>query len=313
MRRTIATTALLAACTLASAQAVYEVGIQFNDQPEIVRVESQPFNMSADSDRSLESRFVQRTVAFNLFGDGEPTLSAMHLQIHAPASDDTRLLSRARAVAAFDDLVFTAAESKTILVNMEYVVPGIVFAVPHGEDYAGITYTNEITIEIDDQTYHGSATVTLTGDSDRFEVEFAGVFLDRAGGVISIRDIPVTTNKPMGLRIEVTKSIDRPQGVTGQEMLIRLRTPDSGFPIDSDIFTLPEGVRVDSTQARISNNRWLICPADINRDGGVNIFDFLEFQNLFDAGDITADFDLDGSLTIFDFLAFQNAFDAGCP
>ncbi|MFI4917576.1 MAG: hypothetical protein ACIAS6_13860, partial [Phycisphaerales bacterium JB060] len=26
-----------------------------------------------------------------------------------------------------------------------------------------------------------------------------------------------------------------------------------------------------------------------------------------------ADFDGDGELTIFDFLAFQNAFDAGCP
>ena len=26
-----------------------------------------------------------------------------------------------------------------------------------------------------------------------------------------------------------------------------------------------------------------------------------------------ADFDRDGSLTLFDFLCFQNAFDAGCP
>ena len=54
------------------------------------------------------------------------------------------------------------------------------------------------------------------------------------------------------------------------------------------------------------------CPADLNGDGVLNIFDFLEFQNLFDAGDPRADFDGDGSLTIFDFLAFQNAFDAGC-
>ncbi|MFI4916566.1 MAG: GC-type dockerin domain-anchored protein [Phycisphaerales bacterium JB060] len=47
-------------------------------------------------------------------------------------------------------------------------------------------------------------------------------------------------------------------------------------------------------------------------DGELTIFDFLSFQNLFDAGDPAADFDGDGSLTIFDFLAFQNAFDAGC-
>ncbi len=54
------------------------------------------------------------------------------------------------------------------------------------------------------------------------------------------------------------------------------------------------------------------CRADLDGDGDLTIFDFLEFQNLFDSGDLAADFDGDGSLTIFDFLAFQNAFDAGC-
>src|SRR5690606_28183658 len=55
------------------------------------------------------------------------------------------------------------------------------------------------------------------------------------------------------------------------------------------------------------------CRADIDGDGALTIFDFLAFQNAFDAGDVsTADFDGDGSLTIFDFLAFQNEFDAGC-
>ena len=54
------------------------------------------------------------------------------------------------------------------------------------------------------------------------------------------------------------------------------------------------------------------CRVDLDGDGSLTIFDFLEFQNLFDAGDPLADFDGDGSLTIFDFLAFQNEFDAGC-
>ena len=57
----------------------------------------------------------------------------------------------------------------------------------------------------------------------------------------------------------------------------------------------------------------LDCRADLDGDGDLTIFDFLAFQNLFDAGDTAADFDGDGELTIFDFLAFQNAFDAGCP
>ena len=54
------------------------------------------------------------------------------------------------------------------------------------------------------------------------------------------------------------------------------------------------------------------CYADFDGDGDLTIFDFLAFQNAFDAGDIAADCDEDGSLTLFDFLCFQNAFDAGC-
>ncbi|MEQ8845912.1 MAG: GC-type dockerin domain-anchored protein [Phycisphaerales bacterium] len=54
------------------------------------------------------------------------------------------------------------------------------------------------------------------------------------------------------------------------------------------------------------------CRVDIDGDGALTIFDFLGFQNLFDAGDLQADFDGDGALTIFDFLTFQNEFDAGC-
>jgi len=54
------------------------------------------------------------------------------------------------------------------------------------------------------------------------------------------------------------------------------------------------------------------CRPDLDGDGELTVFDFLAFQNLFDAGDLAADFDEDGSLTLFDFLQFQNEFDAGC-
>ena len=54
------------------------------------------------------------------------------------------------------------------------------------------------------------------------------------------------------------------------------------------------------------------CPADLDGDGSLTIFDFLAFGNLFDLMDPAADFDGDGEFTIFDFLAFQNAFDVGC-
>lgn len=57
------------------------------------------------------------------------------------------------------------------------------------------------------------------------------------------------------------------------------------------------------------------CYADANRDGILNIFDFLGFQNAFSEGHSYADCDSDGQLTIFDFLCFQNAFASGeaCP
>ena len=55
------------------------------------------------------------------------------------------------------------------------------------------------------------------------------------------------------------------------------------------------------------------CRADLDGDGVLTFFDFLEFQNLFAMGDLRADFTGDGALDFFDFLAFQNEFAAGCP
>lgn len=55
------------------------------------------------------------------------------------------------------------------------------------------------------------------------------------------------------------------------------------------------------------------CRADLDGDGELTFFDFLEFQSLFAAGDLRADFNGDGALDFFDFLAFQNEFAAGCP
>jgi hypothetical protein len=54
------------------------------------------------------------------------------------------------------------------------------------------------------------------------------------------------------------------------------------------------------------------CRVDIDGDGALSIFDFLAFQNAFEAGDRAVDLDGDGRATIFDFLVFQNEFQAGC-
>ena len=71
-----------------------------------------------------------------------------------------------------------------------------------------------------------------------------------------------------------------------------------------DPWIIMDNVRVDAAGE--------VCRADIDGDGQLTIFDFLEFQNLFSAGDLRADFDGDGELTLFDFLAFQNEFAQGC-
>ncbi|MEQ9095560.1 MAG: 5'-nucleotidase C-terminal domain-containing protein [Phycisphaerales bacterium] len=54
------------------------------------------------------------------------------------------------------------------------------------------------------------------------------------------------------------------------------------------------------------------CYADFDLDGELTLFDFLAFQNAFDAGETAADCDRNGSLDLFDFLCFQNGFAAGC-
>ena len=73
-----------------------------------------------------------------------------------------------------------------------------------------------------------------------------------------------------------------------------------------------DGIADFAVAAAVGDTVYVIegnCSADLDGDGEATIFDFLAFQNAFDAGDPIADFDGDGDLTIFDFLAFQNAFD----
>lgn len=55
------------------------------------------------------------------------------------------------------------------------------------------------------------------------------------------------------------------------------------------------------------------CYADFDRNGTLDVFDFLAYQNAFAVGDYRADCDGCGSLDIFDFLCFLTLFNDGCP
>jgi probable HAF family extracellular repeat protein len=54
------------------------------------------------------------------------------------------------------------------------------------------------------------------------------------------------------------------------------------------------------------------CAADCDGNGGLDLFDFLCFVNLFNDEDPAADCDGDGGFSLFDFLCFVNLFNEGC-
>jgi T5SS/PEP-CTERM-associated repeat protein len=54
------------------------------------------------------------------------------------------------------------------------------------------------------------------------------------------------------------------------------------------------------------------CTADVNHDGQVDFFDYLDFAQAFADEDPSADFNEDGQVDFFDYLDFAAAFAAGC-
>jgi trimeric autotransporter adhesin len=55
------------------------------------------------------------------------------------------------------------------------------------------------------------------------------------------------------------------------------------------------------------------CPADLDGSGSLDLFDFLTFFNLLNAGDAGADCDGDGSVAPADFACYSALFAEGCP
>jgi len=55
------------------------------------------------------------------------------------------------------------------------------------------------------------------------------------------------------------------------------------------------------------------CPADLNDDNEPDVFDFIAFQEAFQAGEAVADCDGNGAFDIFDYVCFQGTFQNGCP
>ncbi|MCA9304770.1 MAG: VCBS repeat-containing protein [Phycisphaerales bacterium] len=57
----------------------------------------------------------------------------------------------------------------------------------------------------------------------------------------------------------------------------------------------------------------VVCDADLNADGALDIFDVFAYIDAYNAGEPVAEFDGVPGLDIFDVFAFLDAFNAGCP
>ncbi len=67
-----------------------------------------------------------------------------------------------------------------------------------------------------------------------------------------------------------------------------------------------------SGQGGIDITLTLYCPADFNRDGITDFFDYLDFVDDFSANSPAADFNRDSVIDFFDYLDFVDAFSSGC-
>lgn len=81
-----------------------------------------------------------------------------------------------------------------------------------------------------------------------------------------------------------------------------------GVGAGPDTFT-PANVPLEITDMYVGTP----CYADFDRNGELDVFDFLAYLSAFQVGDYRADCDGCGSLNLFDFLCFQQRFMAGCP
>lgn len=100
----------------------------------------------------------------------------------------------------------------------------------------------------------------------------------------------------------------------------------SGNPMIGDVFGISTAISADGKTIAVGEYKddtglidtgsvWVFgagCAADLNCDGVADFTDYLEFLNLFDAGDLRVDFTGDGVVDFSDYLEFLNFYDAGC-
>ncbi|MEO1009256.1 MAG: GC-type dockerin domain-anchored protein [Planctomycetota bacterium] len=164
--------------------------------------------------------------------------------------------------------------------------------------FGGVGDIFEVQVDVTDEFPHLQVTdAFLSGDRFRVEILDRRVFIEEfdCSEPTTVGD-EILDDYDAALADDRWSSGERTLGVRGSFVQIRIHVTASPFGGGGAAYRFTEAP----------------CRADIDGDGELTLFDFLGFQNFFDAGDLRADFDGDGDLTLFDFLAFQNAFDLGC-
>lgn len=85
---------------------------------------------------------------------------------------------------------------------------------------------------------------------------------------------------------------------------------------DLDMVMTQSGYEDDLDDVGVLLNQYIqfsLCPADMNPECVLNIFDVFAFLNAFTSADPAADFTGNGTFDIVDVFAFLNAYNAGCP
>ena len=123
---------------------------------------------------------------------------------------------------------------------------------------------------------------------------------------------------PSDFRVPVDPAID-PMGMDWGQLLAAYGRSGGGVGIDiasvglSEVnfvrITAGDGASPDIDAVMVVR---AACEADLDGNGALDVFDFLEFQNFFGSGDGRADCDASGDLDIFDFLCFTNLYVGGC-
>ncbi|MFI4917503.1 MAG: GC-type dockerin domain-anchored protein [Phycisphaerales bacterium JB060] len=140
-----------------------------------------------------------------------------------------------------------------------------------------------------------------------------------SGGVVSV-DVDAIAAAGSALVVEV--SVPSLRDLAGGEFGESFLPGANGFGESEPVYFASEACGIAEPQPW--NPDWgtfnyvltvsggAFCATDLDGDGELTVFDFLTFQNFFDARDPRADLDGDGAFTIFDFLEFQNRFTIGC-